>query len=153
MMNRIQTSYGFKFSQIDNTNNIPKNITIVPTIIDTTIEAPLEGKKAFEYVINQKYFNHPTNNVEYIKTHLFCGYYRYNEKCVARCSTDISSITHTIHFELFESSYYTLLNQLKFLNLLEAEEIIDFRLVELILHTGIKSINIIFDKPLDFNKK
>lgn len=48
-------------------HKIPKNITIVPTLIDTSIEAPLEGKKAFEYVINQKYFNYPTNNVEYTK--------------------------------------------------------------------------------------
>lgn len=51
----------------DKTAKIPKNITIVPTIIDTIIEAPLEGKKAFEYVINQKYFNHPTNNIEFTK--------------------------------------------------------------------------------------
>ena len=57
----------FKMINIDTTNNIPKNITIVPTLIDTTIEAPLEGKKAFEYVINQKYFNHPTNNVDFVK--------------------------------------------------------------------------------------
>jgi hypothetical protein len=57
----------FKIICIDKSNNIPKNITIVPTVVDTTIEAPLEGKKAFEYVINQKYFNHPTNNVEYTK--------------------------------------------------------------------------------------
>ena len=51
----------------DNLKKIPKNIKQVPTIIDTDIEAPLEGKKAFEYVINQKYFNHPTNNVEFTK--------------------------------------------------------------------------------------
>jgi len=57
----------FKMICIDKTNNIPKNITVVPTVIDTTIQAPLEGKKAFEYVINQKYFNHPTNNIDYIK--------------------------------------------------------------------------------------
>lgn len=57
----------FKMICIDKTNNIPKNITVVPTVIDTTIHAPLEGKKAFEYVINQKYFNHPTNNIDYIK--------------------------------------------------------------------------------------
>lgn len=57
----------FKIICIDKSNNIPKNITIVPTVVDTTIEAPLEGKKAFEYVINQKYFNHPTNNIEYTK--------------------------------------------------------------------------------------
>lgn len=53
----------FKMLNIDNVANIPDNITIVPTIIDEIIEAPLEGKKAFEYVINQKYFNHPTNNI------------------------------------------------------------------------------------------
>jgi len=52
---------------IDDTMNIPKNITVVPTIIDDEIEAPLEGKKAFEYVINQKYFNHPTNNIDFVK--------------------------------------------------------------------------------------
>lgn len=51
----------------DKTAKIPKNISVVPTIIDTTIEAPMEGKKAFEYVINQKYFNHPTNNIEFTK--------------------------------------------------------------------------------------
>jgi hypothetical protein len=51
----------------DDTTKIPKNITVVPTIIDEEIEAPLEGKKAFEYVINQKYFNHPTNNTEFTK--------------------------------------------------------------------------------------
>jgi thiol-disulfide isomerase/thioredoxin len=53
----------FKMLNIDIETNIPDNITIVPTIIDEIIEAPLEGKKAFEYVINQKYFNHPTNNI------------------------------------------------------------------------------------------
>ena len=57
----------FKVISIDKSKNIPANVTVVPTIIDTTIEAPLEGKKAFEYVINQKYFNHPTNNVEFTK--------------------------------------------------------------------------------------
>ena len=55
----------FKMINIMSIKNIPENITIVPTIIDDTIEAPLEGKQAFEYVINQKFFNYPTNNVEY----------------------------------------------------------------------------------------
>jgi hypothetical protein len=57
----------FKIICIDNTTNIPANIQLVPTIIDTEIEAPLEGKKAFEYIINQKYFNCPTNNIELTK--------------------------------------------------------------------------------------
>ena len=51
----------------DNITKVPSNITVVPTIIDEDVEAPLEGKKAFEYVINQKYFNHPTNNTEFTK--------------------------------------------------------------------------------------
>jgi len=55
----------FKMINIDNTDNIPDNIKIVPTIIDTTIQAPLEGKYALEYLFNQKYFNHPTNNIEF----------------------------------------------------------------------------------------
>lgn len=54
----------FKMINVDTTNKIPSNVTIVPTIIDTTIEAPLEGKYALEYLFNQKYFNHPTNNIE-----------------------------------------------------------------------------------------
>jgi hypothetical protein len=55
----------FNMINVDVTNKIPDNITIVPTIIDTTIEAPIEGKLAFEYVMNQKYFNNPTNNIDY----------------------------------------------------------------------------------------
>ena len=55
----------FKLINIDTTNKIPANITVVPTIIDTTIESPLEGKEALEYLFNQKYFNHPTNNIEF----------------------------------------------------------------------------------------
>lgn len=55
----------FKFINIDTLDVIPDNITIVPTVIDSSIEAPLEGKKAFEYVVNHKYFNHPTNNVDF----------------------------------------------------------------------------------------
>ena len=55
----------FKLINIDITNNIPSNITVVPTIIDTLIEAPLEGKDALEYLFNQKYFFHPTNNIEF----------------------------------------------------------------------------------------
>ncbi len=42
-------------------------LTVVPTLIDSDIDTPFEGTKAWEYVRNQKYFNHPTNNVEYTK--------------------------------------------------------------------------------------
>lgn len=55
----------FKLINIDNLSSIPDYITMVPTIIDSNIEAPLEGKKAFEYVVNHKYFNHPTNNIDF----------------------------------------------------------------------------------------
>jgi hypothetical protein len=55
----------FKLVNIDLLDSIPENINIVPTIIDSNIEAPLDGKKAFEYVINHKFFNYPTNNVDF----------------------------------------------------------------------------------------
>jgi hypothetical protein len=55
----------FKMINIDNEIKIPDYITIVPTIIDETIEAPLEGKDAFIYIVNQKFFNHPTNNIDF----------------------------------------------------------------------------------------
>lgn len=55
----------FKLINVDNLQSIPENITVVPTIIDTTIESAFEGKKAFEFIMNQKYFNRPTNNVDY----------------------------------------------------------------------------------------
>jgi hypothetical protein len=45
----------------------PNGIDIVPTIIDTELNQPMKGKKAFEYIINLKFFNNPTNNVDYIK--------------------------------------------------------------------------------------
>jgi hypothetical protein len=67
-INKNNLEQYFKMICIDEkTTKVPKHITIVPTVIDTTIESPMEGKKAFEYVINQKYFNHPTNNIEYTK--------------------------------------------------------------------------------------
>ena len=56
----------FKLINIDKTQ-APKEIDIVPTIIDTELNQPLRGKKAFEYLLNVKYFNNPTNNIEYIK--------------------------------------------------------------------------------------
>lgn len=55
----------FNMINIDKLQEIPKYITIVPTIIDPQIEAPLEGRKAFEFIINQKYFFNPTNNIDY----------------------------------------------------------------------------------------
>ena len=56
----------FKLINIDKTQ-APKDIDIVPTIIDTELNQPLKGKKAFEYLLHVKYFNNPTNNIDYIK--------------------------------------------------------------------------------------
>jgi hypothetical protein len=56
----------FKMLNIDN-QKIPNDIKIVPTIIDTDLNEIMEGKKAFEYLINIKYFNNPTNNIELVK--------------------------------------------------------------------------------------
>jgi hypothetical protein len=56
----------FKLVNID-ILDYPKEIDVVPTIVDTDIMQPLKGKKAFEYLLNIKYFNNPTNNIEYIK--------------------------------------------------------------------------------------
>lgn len=65
-LNKHNIKTMFKLFNIDE-NEPPKEIDIVPTIIDTELIQPLKGKKAFEYLLNIKYFNNPTNNVEYIK--------------------------------------------------------------------------------------
>lgn len=58
----------YKLIDINN-KKIPININIdiVPTIIDTELNQPLKGKKAFEYLTNIKYFNNETNNIEIAK--------------------------------------------------------------------------------------
>ena len=56
----------FSLINIDNIDP-PKEIDIVPTIIDSELNQPLKGKKAFEYLLNIKYFNNPTNNIELVK--------------------------------------------------------------------------------------
>jgi len=53
----------FKLVDIDK-NKIPKNIKIVPTLIDTDLNQPLTEKSVFDYVINLRYFNNPTNNID-----------------------------------------------------------------------------------------
>jgi hypothetical protein len=52
----------FKLINIDRLNKIPKEIDIVPTIIDSDLNQPLKGKLAFEYINSLKYFNNSTNN-------------------------------------------------------------------------------------------
>lgn len=52
----------FKIINIDRLDKIPKEIDIVPTIIDSDLNQPLKGKLAFDYVNSLKYFNNSTNN-------------------------------------------------------------------------------------------
>jgi ribosomal protein S8 len=57
-----------QFRLIDiNKNEKPNEVDVVPTIIDSDLNQPQKGKQAFEYLLNIKYFNNPTNNIEYIK--------------------------------------------------------------------------------------
>lgn len=56
----------FKLVCVDNVDP-PKEIDIVPTIVDSELNQPLKGKKAFDYLLNLKYFNNPTNNIELVK--------------------------------------------------------------------------------------
>ena len=53
----------FKLVNVDNNKNVPKDITQVPTIFEVDLNIVLTGKKAFEYVLSQKYFNLQSNNI------------------------------------------------------------------------------------------
>lgn len=60
----------FKIVNIDDLNDKQTKelgLSVVPTLIDSEFDIHFEGVKAWEYVKNQKYFNHPTNNIEYTK--------------------------------------------------------------------------------------
>jgi hypothetical protein len=57
----------FKMICIDNIDDLPKNITVVPTILDDDLDGYLEGDKARDYILNLKFFNNPTNNIEFTK--------------------------------------------------------------------------------------
>ena len=61
-LNESEYSKEFKFINVDN-NQVPNKIKVVPTIIDSEYKSLLEGKKAFEYLFNKKYFNISTNNL------------------------------------------------------------------------------------------
>jgi len=60
----------FKIVNIDDLNDKQTKelgLSVVPTLIDSEFDIHFEGVKAWEYVKNQKYFNHPTNNIEFTK--------------------------------------------------------------------------------------
>lgn len=65
-LHKYNIIHQFKLIDIEQ-NNIPADIDIVPTIIDTDLTQPQKGKQAFEYLLNIKYFNNPTNNIDYLK--------------------------------------------------------------------------------------
>ena len=44
---------------------LPSSITSVPTLIAPESKYPLVGQSAFEFLLNKKYFDHPTNNISY----------------------------------------------------------------------------------------
>ena len=44
-------------------NKKPREVDVIPTIIDSDLNQPQKGKQAFEYLLNIKYFNNPTNNI------------------------------------------------------------------------------------------
>jgi len=62
-INESKFSSEFKMINIDNTDQVPDLIKVVPTIIDPEFKDLLEGKKAFEYLNNKKYFDNSTNNL------------------------------------------------------------------------------------------
>lgn len=59
-----ETNFNKEFNLINVDNQpVPSKIKVVPTIIDSDYKDLLEGKKAFEYIFNKKYFDNPTNNL------------------------------------------------------------------------------------------
>lgn len=67
LINKLKESnYIDEFKLVNiNESKIPEKIKVVPTIIDSEVKDLLEGKKAFEYLFNKKYFNNPTNNLHF----------------------------------------------------------------------------------------
>ena len=61
-INNNNINHLFKIINIDN-NKYPKEITVVPSIIDTNLNQILKGEQVFNYIKNIKYFNNSTNNI------------------------------------------------------------------------------------------
>jgi len=59
--NNILNNY--KLICVDNNDKIPKEITSVPTLVDSDLAQPLVGKNLFEYFNNKKFFDFPSNNL------------------------------------------------------------------------------------------
>jgi len=62
------TKFSKEFQHVNiDCSPVPSQIKVVPTIIDPEYKDLLEGKKAFEYIFNKKYFDNPTNNLLFWK--------------------------------------------------------------------------------------
>jgi len=64
LLNQFNIQDKFNLIDIHKISKIPKNITVVPTIIEPALKALIEGKDVYHFIINQKFFFHPTNNIE-----------------------------------------------------------------------------------------
>ncbi len=91
----------FKLINIDN-SKVPSKIKVVPTIIDPEYKDILEGKKAFEYLFNKKYFDNPTNN-----------FYLWKDKNIPRPSIEEDKLAIRQNEDLLESQKITIENNLE----------------------------------------
>lgn len=74
---------------------IPPQVTEIPTIIDNSIELPITGKYAFEYIFNKKYFNHKTNNINnWQKKRIINPDIEQDKKAINRHSTNIMDLNN-----------------------------------------------------------
>jgi thiol-disulfide isomerase/thioredoxin len=64
LLNEFNIKDKFKLIDILKINKIPENINVVPTIIESELKALIEGKDVYHFILNQKFFFHPTNNID-----------------------------------------------------------------------------------------
>jgi hypothetical protein len=62
-----QNNINIKKVNINNLKTIPSFLQKVPTIIADGVSQPLVGKQALDWVINQKFFNIVSNNINQTK--------------------------------------------------------------------------------------
>lgn len=67
-LNKYNLNNIFKLIDIKTIKTIPDYVDSVPTLIDSNLNQPIKNKQVFEYLINLKYFNNPTNNINLITT-------------------------------------------------------------------------------------
>lgn len=67
-INKYNLNDTFKLVDIKSIKKIPESIKTVPTLIDPNLNQPLLNKQVFEYLVNFKYFNNPTNNINFTST-------------------------------------------------------------------------------------